>query len=62
MDSERCPDGSGAKPILIRTDHRPELTAARVVASGGRGWGSASHFALLDRDLFEIVRELTQFL
>jgi electron transfer flavoprotein alpha subunit len=32
----------------IATSDRPDLTAARVVVSGGRGLGSAENFALLD--------------
>ncbi|MDR5749068.1 FAD-binding protein [Caballeronia sp. LZ029] len=32
----------------IATSDKPELTAARVVVSGGRGLGSAENFALLD--------------
>jgi electron transfer flavoprotein alpha subunit len=32
----------------IATSHRPDLTAARVVVSGGRGLGSADNFTLLD--------------
>ena len=32
----------------IATSNRPDLTAARVVVSGGRGLGSAENFALLD--------------
>lgn len=32
----------------IATSHRPDLTAARVVVSGGRGLGSAENFAILD--------------
>ncbi|MDR6412361.1 electron transfer flavoprotein alpha subunit [Paraburkholderia terricola] len=32
----------------IATSDRPELTAARVVISGGRGLGSAENFGLLD--------------
>ncbi|MCG5073198.1 electron transfer flavoprotein subunit alpha/FixB family protein [Paraburkholderia tagetis] len=32
----------------IATSNRPDLTAARVVVSGGRGLGSAENFAILD--------------
>ncbi|AUT76333.1 electron transfer flavoprotein subunit alpha/FixB family protein [Paraburkholderia hospita] len=32
----------------IATSDRPDLTAARVVVSGGRGLGSAENFAILD--------------
>lgn len=43
------PEGSRFVGEELAVSERPELTAARVVISGGRGMGSKENFALLER-------------
>ena len=43
-----APDGSRYVSSELSRSERPELTAARVVVSGGRGMGSGDNFALLE--------------
>ncbi|WP_298722072.1 FAD-binding protein [uncultured Oceanisphaera sp.] len=43
------PEGSRFIGEELASSERPELTAARVVISGGRGMGSKENFALLER-------------
>jgi electron transfer flavoprotein alpha subunit len=43
------PGGSRFVSEALAASERPELTAARVVVSGGRGMGSKENFALLER-------------
>ncbi len=43
------PGGSRVVGEELATSERPELTAARVVISGGRGMGSKENFALLEQ-------------
>jgi electron transfer flavoprotein alpha subunit len=44
----QTPAGSCFVSAELSKSERPELTAARVVISGGRGMGSAKNFSLLD--------------
>ncbi|WP_321867376.1 electron transfer flavoprotein subunit alpha/FixB family protein [Paraburkholderia tropica] len=50
VDAPAVADSGRSKFIRreIATSNRPDLTAARVVVSGGRGLGSAENFAILD--------------
>ncbi|MBS0325157.1 MAG: FAD-binding protein [Proteobacteria bacterium] len=50
VDATAAPEVAGSKVIgqALTRSERPELTAARVVVSGGRGMGSGENFRMLD--------------
>lgn len=52
IDSVAVPPASGLSGFVsqeLSKSERPELTAARIIVSGGRGVGSAENFAIIER-------------
>jgi electron transfer flavoprotein alpha subunit len=51
MEKTAAPDDSGLSSFVSREvskSERPELTAAKIVVSGGRGMGSGDNFKILE--------------